>query len=179
MILYHGSNVQVPEPRLLKIQRDLDFGKGFYASFPEDISYAKQHALKNAKDSLGNIDVKKNTVIIKFEIDENKFRNVLEFKERNADFIDFVFHTRLNYLKENLPYDVIIGYMADGTVDNLMMFYLKHKSKLAEKFVKWCYKLPFNLHRQIVIKSQSLCDEIIIKKVENLKGDVIYESKEN
>ena len=30
MILYHGSNVEVREPKLLKVQRDLDFGKGFY-----------------------------------------------------------------------------------------------------------------------------------------------------
>ncbi len=29
MLLYHGSNVEVQEPRLLRIQRDLDFGRGF------------------------------------------------------------------------------------------------------------------------------------------------------
>lgn len=29
MILYHGSNVEVRAPKLLKIQRELDFGKGF------------------------------------------------------------------------------------------------------------------------------------------------------
>ena len=32
MILYHGSNVIVREPPLLKIRRDLDFGKGFYTT---------------------------------------------------------------------------------------------------------------------------------------------------
>lgn len=32
MILYHGSNVEVPKPRLLKVQRELDFGKGFYTT---------------------------------------------------------------------------------------------------------------------------------------------------
>lgn len=32
MILYHGSNVVVREPHLLKIQRELDFGKGFYTT---------------------------------------------------------------------------------------------------------------------------------------------------
>lgn len=32
MILYHGSNVEVKEPRLLKVQRELDFGKGFYTT---------------------------------------------------------------------------------------------------------------------------------------------------
>ena len=32
MILYHGSNVEVSEPKLLKVQRTLDFGKGFYTT---------------------------------------------------------------------------------------------------------------------------------------------------
>lgn len=32
MILYHGSSVEVREPKLLKIQRELDFGKGFYTT---------------------------------------------------------------------------------------------------------------------------------------------------
>ena len=32
MVLYHGSNVEVRDPRLLKTQRDLDFGKGFYTT---------------------------------------------------------------------------------------------------------------------------------------------------
>ena len=32
MILYHGSNVEVKEPILLKVQRELDFGKGFYTT---------------------------------------------------------------------------------------------------------------------------------------------------
>lgn len=30
MILYHGSNVEVHKPRLLRFQRPLDFGNGFY-----------------------------------------------------------------------------------------------------------------------------------------------------
>jgi len=32
VILSHGSSVEVREPRLLKIQRELDFGKGFYTT---------------------------------------------------------------------------------------------------------------------------------------------------
>lgn len=40
MILYHGSNVIVREPHLLKIQRDLDFGKGFYYTFKSNSAIA-------------------------------------------------------------------------------------------------------------------------------------------
>ena len=44
MVLYHGSNVEVKEPRLLKVQRELDFGKGFYTTtdLEQAIKWAKR-----------------------------------------------------------------------------------------------------------------------------------------
>ena len=30
MLLYHGSNIPVPKPRLLIPERPMDFGSGFY-----------------------------------------------------------------------------------------------------------------------------------------------------
>lgn len=47
MILYHGSNIEVREPRLLKIQRELDFGKGFYTT--SDLQQASIWAQRTAK----------------------------------------------------------------------------------------------------------------------------------
>ena len=46
MVLYHGSNVEVREPRLLKNQRDLDFGKGFYTT--SDLDQASRWAKRTA-----------------------------------------------------------------------------------------------------------------------------------
>jgi len=33
MLVYHGSNVAVENPRLIKQNRALDFGSGFYTTF--------------------------------------------------------------------------------------------------------------------------------------------------
>ena len=48
MILYHGSNVGVKKPELLKVQRALDFGKGFYTTTDLDQAskWAKRTALR-------------------------------------------------------------------------------------------------------------------------------------
>ena len=32
MILYHGSNVEVAEPKIVRAMRTLDFGLGFYTT---------------------------------------------------------------------------------------------------------------------------------------------------
>ena len=44
MIVYHGSNIEVKEPRILKPNRELDFGNGFYTTTNLDqaISFAKR-----------------------------------------------------------------------------------------------------------------------------------------
>ena len=36
MILYHGSNVEVKEPRILEPSHALDFGPGFYTTLNRD-----------------------------------------------------------------------------------------------------------------------------------------------
>ena len=47
MILYHGSNIIVDSPKLLKVQRSLDFGKGFYTT--RDFEQAKKWAERSTR----------------------------------------------------------------------------------------------------------------------------------
>lgn len=53
MVLYHGSNVEVREPKLLKNQRELDFGKGFYTTsdYEQASRWAKRTAARLKQDS--------------------------------------------------------------------------------------------------------------------------------
>lgn len=63
MILYHGSNVEVRAPKLLKIQRELDFGKGFYTtSSLEQASKWAERTAKRLKTKQGIVSV--------YELDE-------------------------------------------------------------------------------------------------------------
>ena len=55
MILYHGSNVSVKEPRLVTQNRFLDFGYGFYTT--TNFEQAKSFANKVAFRSVGIIKV--------------------------------------------------------------------------------------------------------------------------
>lgn len=47
MPLYHGSNVKVKSPQLLKNQRELDFGNGFYTT--SDFDQASRWAKRTAQ----------------------------------------------------------------------------------------------------------------------------------
>ena len=49
MILYHGSNVIVEQPKLIRQNRYLDFGCGFYTTTNRDqaVNAAKQEPLRS------------------------------------------------------------------------------------------------------------------------------------
>ena len=49
MILYHGSNMIVDEPKIFKGNRPLDFGEGFYLTTNKEQAkqWAKRVALRN------------------------------------------------------------------------------------------------------------------------------------
>lgn len=180
MIFFHGTSIVAMNSILKKIDpninanTELDYGKGFYGSLEKDIKYAKRHAIKVTKDSLGRKHCLENAILVKCELDESQAKNPKYILKRDDSFIDFVFETRQNYLVEDLSFDYIKGPMADGNVDSLMSFYKRHTNNFVKKYVKWCYKLPFNKHEQIVVKSQELCDLIRIIEIRNMKGGIIY-----
>ena len=85
MILYHGSNVIVREPPLLKIRRDLDFGKGFYTT--SDFQQASKWARRTAnrlKQSQAYVSV--------YEVPEEKLLalRVLRFDKPDQQWLHFV-----------------------------------------------------------------------------------------
>lgn len=186
MVLYHGTsiiawnNIKTTKiDALINAETELDFGHGFYASFEADKRYAEAHGLKTVRNNIGKYNARNNTVLIKFEVDESLFSNKKIFPVKNDEFLEFVFNMRYNYLNEQCSYDVIEGPMADGYVDGMMSLHKKYPKIFSKRLVKACYNLPFNMHKQIVIKSQEICDKITVLSVTTLKGDVLYEKKEN
>ena len=76
MILYHGSNIEVKEPRILKLSHALDFGPGFYTTLNRD----------QAVDFAGKVVLRKGgiPVVNEYEIDETiafGFCDVLKFDQ--------------------------------------------------------------------------------------------------
>ena len=118
MILYHGSNVQVPEPRLLKIQRDLDFGKGFYTT--SDYEQAKSWALRTVR-----IRNAGSALVSCYEIDDNALSklNVLRFAKADLAWLEFVAANRKGTVLQN-EYDLVIGPVANDQTYPTILLYL-------------------------------------------------------
>ena len=54
MILYHGSNVKVSQPKILNAERALDFGVGFYTTTDRAQAerWARRVAARNASERM-------------------------------------------------------------------------------------------------------------------------------
>ena len=111
MILYHGSNVIVSEPKLIPQNRFLDFGFGFYTTTnkTQAIGFADK-VYKRRKEGSRIVNI--------YELDEARTFSacsVLNFDSANEAWLDFVSDNRAgNYNGES--FDIIFGPVANDDV---------------------------------------------------------------
>ena len=119
MILYHGSNVTVEKPVLVKQNRFLDFGFGFYTTTNKE--QAKDFAVKvtdKRKNGTATLNI--------YEVDETKAFaecNVLSFDEPDEAWLDFVAQNRQG-LYSGEKYDLIYGPVANDDVYRTITLYM-------------------------------------------------------
>ncbi len=119
MILYHGSNVTVEKPVLVKQNRFLNFGFGFYTTTNKE--QAKDFAVKvtdKRKNGTATLNI--------YEVDETKAFaecNVLSFDEPDEAWLDFVAQNRQG-MYSGEKYDLIYGPVANDDVYRTITLYM-------------------------------------------------------
>ena len=118
MILYHGSNLTVSEPKLVIQNRFLDFGFGFYTTTNkvQAISFADK-VTKRRRDGTPTVSI--------YEIDEIKAFaecSVLRFDTPDEAWLDFVSDNRAGKYSGK-TYDFIYGPVANDDVYTTFTLY--------------------------------------------------------
>ena len=118
MTLYHGSNLIVNAPQLLKTQRTLDFGRGFYTT--SDFEQAKKWAQRTVK-----IRESGKTCVSCYELSDDKLESlkILRFTEPNLEWLDYVSNNRKNKVVED-DWDLVIGPVANDQTFPTILLYL-------------------------------------------------------
>ena len=139
MILYHGSNTIVSEPKLIPQNRFLDFGFGFYTTTnkTQAIGFADK-VYKRRKEGCRIVNI--------YEFDEAKTFtecSILNFDSANEAWLDFVSDNRAgNYNGDS--FDIIFGPVANDDVYT-----------------------TFNLYTAGVLSKEQTLDALKIKKLYN------------
>ncbi len=116
MLLYHGSNVAVKEPKIIGSNRALDFGSGFYLTSDYDQA-AKRAKLMVLRRGEGT------AMVTVYNYDEAASSlKALKFTAPDAEWLKFVASHRTNTNTIN-DYDVISGPVAnDNTMPVINMY---------------------------------------------------------
>jgi hypothetical protein len=119
LLLYHGSNGEVQNPKILESDRRLDFGTGFYLT--SSLSQAERWAkLTTERRKNGK------AIVSVFEIDENAFNTlkILHFEKADKNWLEYVSKNRKNLPIQNDDFDLIIGPVAnDKTMPVISLYF--------------------------------------------------------
>ncbi|KAA6302596.1 MAG: hypothetical protein EZS26_001103 [Candidatus Ordinivivax streblomastigis] len=150
MKLYHGSIAQIEQPEIIKGERLLDFGYGFYTTTNQDQAtrwaFSKQARLGSGQCYL-NV----------YEIEEAVFSDpvirFLEFEEPNREWLQFVIDNRRG--KQMHGYDLVKGAVANDTLYQTFTLYESGVLSLEETIVRLKVHQLFDqisFHTRIVIE---------------------------
>lgn len=115
--LYHGSNVEVRKPSLLKSRKNTDFGRGFYTTTQkEQAEHWTSIKMDRAK--------KGRRVVSVFEVDETILSNldfkIREFHGPDEAWLNFVVNSRKGIEHD---YDLVFGPVANDKVFTVVNLY--------------------------------------------------------
>ena len=153
MLLYHGTNIKFNEIKIIKPNRTLDFGAGFYTTS------SKKQASDWAKVVVKRANFGKQLLNI-YEFDEEIIDTlfVKKFEKPTKEWLDFVCGHRLEkYSGEN--FDLIIGPVADDSTMPVLQAYMNAKNK--------------DLYAQVAlseIQADKLTDQYVFKNELSLKS---------
>jgi len=146
MILYHGSNVAVSKPRLIRQNRFLDFGFGFYTTTNRVQAIAFADKVYRRRREGGKI-------VSIYKLDEQvAFMecSVLRFDAPNEAWLDFVSENRSGHY-EGQEYELIYGPVANDDV--YATFTLYSAGALTKEQTLEALKIK-KLYNQLVLTSE-------------------------
>lgn len=122
MILYHGSLVIVEKPRIIRANRPLDFGTGFYTTT------SLQQARRWVKLRMEQQDTTAGFINI-YDYIADKELHTHRFKSANEAWVDFV-HANRTIPHYNHAFDIVEGPVAN---DNVYLSFNLYESGIITK----------------------------------------------
>ena len=144
------------EPILLKVQRELDFGKGFYTT--SDMEQAARWAWRTAKRR-----GESNAFVTVYEVNEDELKNIrlLSFDLPNVEWLNFVVKNRKGeYIAGD--WDIISGPVADDQTAQVIDLYLEGAYDEEEAIRRF---LTQRLKDQYAFKTNEALKLLIFKEV--------------
>ena len=116
MILYHGSDIEIKNPLIIRSEKGRDFGCAFY------LTPIKEQAERMAKRKQ-RMNKSKAAVVSIFEFNEKETKNLKSksFNNPDLEWLDMIIECRTNPSFKH-GYDIVEGKIADDSVGETILF---------------------------------------------------------
>ena len=116
MILYHGSDIEVKDPKIIKTEVGRDFGCAFY------LTPIKEQAERMAKRKQ-RMNKSHSAVVSVFECDEKEFGNYKykQFPNPDLEWLEMIIECRTSPSYKH-GFDIVEGKIADDNVGETILF---------------------------------------------------------
>ncbi len=119
MILYHGSNIEVKDPKIILSEIGRDFGAAFYLTPIKE--QAERMAFRKRKIKKGHT-----AIVSVFEWDEEKKNlNYKNFPEADLEWLEMIIKCRSNPKSKQHDFDIVEGKIADDTVGETILYVIE------------------------------------------------------
>ena len=156
MILYHGSNVEVKEPKIIKSKRLLDFGTGFYLT--SDYEQSQKWAVRTTtRREEGAPTI---SVFSAEECEIEKLKSLI-LVAANKEWLRYISLNRTDKSADD-AYDLVIGPVANDQAIRTVNNYLKgyFDEDIAIRLL-----LPQNLKDQYAFKTEKALSILKFREV--------------
>ena len=147
MTLYHGSNIEVAEPKLLRSLRTLDFGSGFYTTMnrAQAVEFAAKVVDRNEGTGVATLNIYDFDEKVAFELFDT-----IRFDGPNEAWLDFVVDNRRGrYVGPE--YAIKVGPVANDNVYRTIQLYMTGVLTRSQAIEAFKVKELFN---QVVFSSE-------------------------
>ena len=122
MLLYHGTTLEVMQPKIIRADIGRDFGFAFYTTDIKE--QAERWAIRRAKIQSRKTGKSVPAVVNIYEWNEDLSLDIKEFDGASIEWLDMVVKCRsdLNYTH---AHDIVIGKIANDTVGETVLYVLQ------------------------------------------------------
>lgn len=154
MILYHGSDIEVKNPKIIKAEKGRDFGCAFY------LTPIKEQAERMAKRKQ-RMNKSGSAIVSVFEWDENLAKTLKYKKFNNPDleWLDTIIKCRTNP-SFNHGYEIVEGKIADDSVGETILFVIDGIIKKEDALERLKFQ---KINSQIAFCSENALKQLVFK----------------
>lgn len=162
MILYHGSTIEIKEPKIIKSEVGRDFGFAFYTTDIQE--QAERWAIRRAKIQNRTGEKKCLPIVNIYEWLTCEDLSIKEFVGASLEWLDMVVSCRsdVNFKHQ---YDIVSGKIADDNVGETVSYVLKGIMRKEDAVERLKFE---KINNQI-----AFCTEKAVKSLKYIKSYIV------